>query len=101
MLPPATTATAARNGIYAISSADGSGLTRVTSNPIGGHDIPGSYSPDGGRIVFLRSDANMHSAGMFVVKTTDGQLRQILPECPYRVFHLFTGDLGRGRTRGT
>jgi Tol biopolymer transport system component len=70
---------AARNGVYTISSADGSGLTRVTANPLGGHDIPGSYSPNGKRIVFLRFDANMNSAGMFVVKTNDGQLRQILP----------------------
>ena len=69
----------ARNGIYTISSADGSGLTRVTANPLGGHDIPGSYSPDGRRIVFLRFDANMNSAGLFVVKTNDGPLRQILP----------------------
>ena len=69
----------ARNGIYTISSADGSGLTRITANPLGGHDIPGSYSPDGTRIVFLRSDANQNSAGVFVVKTNDGQLRQILP----------------------
>jgi Tol biopolymer transport system component len=69
----------ARNGIYTISSGDGSGLTRVTANPLGGHDIPGSYSPDGRRIVFLRGDANMNSAGLFVVKTNDGQLRQILP----------------------
>jgi hypothetical protein len=30
-------------------------------------------------IVFLRFDANMNSAGLFVVKTNDGQLRQILP----------------------
>jgi Tol biopolymer transport system component len=71
---------AARNGIYTISSADGSGLTRVTSNPLGGHDIPGSYSPDGQRIVFLRSDANGNPAGIFVVKTNDGQVRQIVPE---------------------
>ena len=69
----------ARNGIYTISSADGSGLTRVTANRLGGHDIPGSYSPDGRRIVFLRFDANMNSAGLFVVKANHGQLRQILP----------------------
>jgi Tol biopolymer transport system component len=69
----------ARNGVYTISSADGSGLTRVTSNPLGGHDIQGSYSPNGKRIVFIRFDANSNSAGMFVVKTNDGQLRQILP----------------------
>jgi len=69
----------ARNGVYTISSADGSGLTRVTSNPLGGHDIPGSYSPDGKRIVFIRYDADGNPAGAFVVKTNDGQLRQILP----------------------
>jgi Tol biopolymer transport system component len=69
----------ARNGVYTISSADGSGLTRVTSNPLGGHDVPGSYSPDGKRIVFIRYDANGNPAGMFVVKINGGQLRQILP----------------------
>jgi TolB protein len=74
-----TPATAARNGIYTISSADGSGLTRITANPLGGHDVPGSYSPDGKRIVFIRYDANGNSAGMFVVKTNDRQVRQILP----------------------
>jgi Tol biopolymer transport system component len=69
----------ARNGVYTISSADGSGLTRITANPLGGHDVPGSYSPDGRRIVFIRYDANGNPAGLFVVKTNDGQLRQILP----------------------
>jgi hypothetical protein len=69
----------ARNGVYTISSAVGSGLTRITSNPLGGHDIPGSYSPNGKRIVFIRYDPNGTPAGMFVVKTNDGQLRQILP----------------------
>jgi Tol biopolymer transport system component len=74
-----TPATTARNGVYTISSADGSGLTRITANPLGGHDVPGSYSPDGKRIVFIRYDANGNSAGMFVVKTNDRQVRQILP----------------------
>jgi WD40 repeat protein len=69
----------ARNGVYTISSADGSGLTRITSNPLGGHDVPGSYSPDGKRIVFTRYDANGNPAGLFVVKINGGQLRQILP----------------------
>lgn len=69
----------ARNGVYTISSADGGDLSRVTSNPLGGHDVPGSYSPDGKRIVFVRYDADGNPSGMFVVKTNDGQLRQILP----------------------
>jgi Tol biopolymer transport system component len=69
----------ARNGVYTISSADGSGLTRITSNPLGGHDVPGSYSPDGKKIVFIRYDANGNPAGLFVVKINNGQLRQLLP----------------------
>jgi len=55
------------------------GLTRITSNPLGGHDVPGSYSANGKRIVFIRYDANGNPAGMFVVNTNGGQLRQILP----------------------
>ena len=43
------------NGIYSIDASDGTDLTRITSNP-GGDDIPGDYSPDGTRIVFLRTD---------------------------------------------
>src|SRR6266545_705825 len=35
-----------RNGIYTIRTADGRGLTRITSNPFG-EDVPGEYSPNG------------------------------------------------------
>lgn len=45
----------ALNGIYSIDATDGTDLTRITSNP-GGDDNPGDYSPDGSRIVFLRTD---------------------------------------------
>jgi len=69
-----------RNGIYTISATDGSGLTRVTSNPLGGHDIPGSWSPDGKRIVFTRHDANGNSVGLFVVNTSSGKVREILAD---------------------
>jgi Tol biopolymer transport system component len=44
-----------RNGIYTVRSSDGGDLTRVTTSPDGGHDIPGAYSPDGASIVFSRS----------------------------------------------
>jgi Tol biopolymer transport system component len=71
---------AAQNGIYTISPADGGGLARVTTNPTGGgHDIPGSYSPDGKRIVFVRFDQNGNSAGLFTVKTDGTDLRQLTP----------------------
>lgn len=70
---------AARNGIYKLSPADGSNLTRLTTNPLGGGDEPGAYSPDGKRIVFLRRDQNQDGIGLFVVNTNGTDLRQITP----------------------
>ena len=69
-----------RNGIYTISSSNGRGLTRVTANPLGGHDIPASYSPDGTQILFIRFDANFNSVGLFTVRTSDGQVREIVAD---------------------
>lgn len=67
-----------RGGIYTISSADGSDLTRLT-NPQGGDDQPGAYSPEGNWLVFARFDQNGNPVGLFVVKTDGTQLRQITP----------------------
>jgi Tol biopolymer transport system component len=66
-----------RNGIYTIRSSDGGGLTRITANP-GGDDIPGDYSPDGRRLVFVRTDEN-GQVGISVVKLSGGGHRQITP----------------------
>lgn len=43
------------NGLYSIDATDGTNLTRITSSH-GGEDEPGDYSPDGSRIVFLRTN---------------------------------------------
>ena len=43
-------------GIYTVRSSDGGDLVRVTDNPFDMSDIPGDYSPDGSRIVFLRTN---------------------------------------------
>ena len=66
-----------RNGIYTIRSSDGGGLTRVTANP-GGDDNPGDFSPDGNRLVFVRSNEN-GPVGLFVVRVNGGGLRRITP----------------------
>ena len=39
-------------GLFTVDSSDGSHITRLTTNTLGGHDIPGDFSPDGSRIVF-------------------------------------------------
>jgi TolB protein len=65
------------NGIYSIRSADGDGLERITSNP-GGDDIPGDYSPDGTRLVFLRSNED-GTTGIFVTNLDGSGLRRVSP----------------------
>jgi TolB protein len=68
-----------RNGIYTLSPADGSDLTRLTTNPLGGNDEVGAYSPDSKRIVFLRTDQNGDGVGLFIIKTNGTDLHQITP----------------------
>jgi Tol biopolymer transport system component len=69
----------ARGGIYTMSPVDGSGLTRLTNPGFGGDDLPGAYSPNGKRLVFVRFDANGDSLGVFVIKTDGTDLRRITP----------------------
>jgi Tol biopolymer transport system component len=71
-----------KNGMYTVRSSDGGGLVRLThARPPG--DVPGDYSPDGSRIVFLHSDPSPQACfecGALVVVNTDGSgVRQITP----------------------
>lgn len=66
-----------RNGIYTIRSSDGGGLRRITTNP-GGDDIPGDFSPNGKRLVFVRFNED-GPVGLFVVRLSDGGVRRITP----------------------
>jgi Tol biopolymer transport system component len=70
------------NGIYSVRASDGGDLTRITSNP-GGSDIPGDYSPDGTRLVFMRFESHVPT-GLFVVDLSDdgaesGDPRRLTP----------------------
>jgi TolB protein len=66
-----------QNGIHTIRSSDGGGLTQITSNP-GGDDVPGSWSPNGKRIVFQRFGPDSYE-GVFVVNVNGTGLKRILP----------------------
>lgn len=66
------------DGVYRVNLDDGSAV-RLTSNPLGGHDIPGDYSPDGSQIVFGRYDASDNGVGLFVVNADGSGLHQLVP----------------------
>jgi Tol biopolymer transport system component len=68
------------DGIYTFSSANGSDLKRVTSNPLGGHDEPGSYSPSGKQLVFGRFDKYGDGIGLFIVNANGSGLHRLTPK---------------------
>jgi Tol biopolymer transport system component len=68
-------------GLFSVRTSDFGGLARLTTNPFGGHDIPGDYSPDGTRIAFLREDP-MRPQGqvaVFVANSDGTSPRQVTP----------------------
>ena len=65
------------NGIYSIGVSDSGGLSRITTNP-GGDDIPGEYSPDGDRLVFVRIP-DEGKVGIFVTDLTGDVVHRISP----------------------
>ncbi|HVQ22609.1 MAG TPA: hypothetical protein VMT36_05005 [Candidatus Saccharimonadia bacterium] len=71
---------AARSGIYTVRASDGGDLTRVTTSPGGGHDVPWDYSPDGRQIVFLRDDLVDEEHNPLMVVNVDGSHEQVLTD---------------------
>jgi len=72
------------NGIYSVRASDGGDLSLVSRNPFGGYDVVPQVSPDGTRIVFLRTDPSRRlpgpQAGALYVVGLDGTgLRRITP----------------------
>ena len=90
-----------QNGIHTIRSSDGGGLTQITSIP-GGDDVPGSWSPNGNWIVFLRFGPASYE-GVFVVHPNGTGLKQILPQQCLPIAARSTGRrrATRSRSRGT
>ena len=68
-----------RNGLYSIRSSDGGGLRRMTSAP-SGYDIAGDYSPDGRRLVFVRSTRQERPVGLFVTNVDGTGVRRLTPK---------------------
>jgi Tol biopolymer transport system component len=65
-------------GIYSVRASDGGGLLRLTDGP----DVYPQYSPDGSRVVFMRTKSGVNPDGagaLFVVNADGADLRRITP----------------------
>ena len=65
------------DGVYTVRSTDGGNVRRVTSGA--DDDYPGDYSPNGKRIVFLRSSFDLGPLALYTVKLDGSDLRQLTP----------------------
>jgi Tol biopolymer transport system component len=68
------------NGIFLVDAADGSGATRLTTNGLGGSDIPGDFSPDGQHVAFVRAEPGQEAGTMWVADIRAGTVRQVIPD---------------------
>ena len=60
-------------GLFSIDATDGSDPVRITSNTLGGHDLPADTSPDSTQVVFLREDpSRRHRPFHIAVADVDG-----------------------------
>ena len=66
-------------GLFTVDASDGSDLTRLTTNTLGGHDIPADFSPDGTRVVFLRESPShgRHPLALFVANADGREAHRI------------------------
>jgi dipeptidyl aminopeptidase/acylaminoacyl peptidase len=68
-----------RNGIYLVDAADGGNVTRLTSSPDRGHDIPGDFSPDGRYLSFVRTAAGATWGMLHTVEVATEVEQQLFP----------------------
>ena len=67
------------HGVFSVDATNGQDLVRLTTSPVGGHDIPADTSPDGTRILFLREDSTRrHRQLSLWVANADGTNEEAL-----------------------
>jgi Tol biopolymer transport system component len=65
------------DGVYRVNLHNGSAV-RLTKNPLGGHDIPGDYSPNGSKLVFGRYIAANDGVGLYIVNANGSGLHRLV-----------------------
>jgi Tol biopolymer transport system component len=64
-------------GIFTVHVSGWDMPTRLTTNTLGGHDIPGDYSPDGKRLAFWREDPSRGAMAVFVLDLGTGAIDRV------------------------
>jgi Tol biopolymer transport system component len=65
------------SGVFLVDSTDGSNPVRLTTNGIGGNDVPGDFSPDGKHVSFVRGIAGQERGTIWVADIEGGAARQV------------------------
>ena len=70
-----------KGGIVSIRATDGGGARHLTTNPYGGKDLAVGYSPDGGRLAWVRegpgSTDELERAAIFVADVDGSNVRRL------------------------
>jgi Tol biopolymer transport system component len=66
-------------GLFTIGAADGRRAIRLTTTPAGVQETPGDFSPDGHRVVLIRTSPGTEETALFTVHTDGTQLKQLTP----------------------
>lgn len=61
-----------RGGLYSVRSSDGADLKRLTDTGAVGDDVPGGYSPDGTKLIFVRATYSVLGLGQLWISDADG-----------------------------
>ena len=64
-------------GIFLANAADGSDVTRLTTNGVGFNDIPGDFSPDGKQLAYLHH-TSANAATLWVVDIATRSTHQVV-----------------------
>jgi Tol biopolymer transport system component len=80
-----------RNGIYTVSSTDGSDVQRLTTAVEEMTDFPGDFSPDGDQFIFLRA-AGEGGGQLMIVDIAGGEPRTLSSEPSYEDSGRFSAD---------
>ncbi|HSL76621.1 MAG TPA: hypothetical protein VK867_06735, partial [Candidatus Limnocylindrales bacterium] len=70
-------ADASFNGIFLANAADGSEVTRLTTNGVGYNDIPGDFSPDGQQLAYLHY-TSANTATLWIADIATGSTRRVV-----------------------